>query len=250
MKSMSSTALRPSCSLCGSSDRTVIPCEPGYLCETCIDRIRRGRDTTTSTARTLQLNLKMHADAIRSVAHVSKRPGRECRLASDDLPQLSLQQPDAGVRLGAGQELPPQHQAWLRDTMLAPDVVALDASSARVDLLAQAGIESVALGLDLAESIGARNSLERALAHQMASAHKVALDTLSQSALTSDPGLRTRLVNASARLMSVYQTGALTLRKLRMSSDQTVVVQHVTVEGGGQAVIGDVHHEGGPGNKT
>ncbi len=45
---------------------------------------------------------------------------------------------------------------------------------------------------------------------------------------------------AWARMIGVAQRGALTLQKLRASGPQKVVVQHVHVEAGGQAVVGNV----------
>jgi hypothetical protein len=53
-----------------------------------------------------------------------------------------------------------------------------------------------------------------------------------------------RLTNSAARLMSVFQDGLLTLQKLRTGGNQTVTVQHVNVESGAQAVIGNVQTRG------
>jgi hypothetical protein len=46
-----------------------------------------------------------------------------------------------------------------------------------------------------------------------------------------------RLSNAAARMMQVYQEAFLTLQRIRTGGKQTVVVQHVQVSQGGQAVI-------------
>jgi len=54
-----------------------------------------------------------------------------------------------------------------------------------------------------------------------------------------------RLSNAAARMMQVYQEGLLALHKMRTGGKQVVVVQHVQVSDGGQAVItGSVEAEG------
>jgi hypothetical protein len=45
------------------------------------------------------------------------------------------------------------------------------------------------------------------------------------------------LAGAAGRLMGAYQGGLLTLQRLRSEGTRKVVVQHVTVEGGGQAVV-------------
>ncbi len=46
-----------------------------------------------------------------------------------------------------------------------------------------------------------------------------------------------RLLNASSRTMDTYQHALLTLERMRNGGKQTVVVQHVTVADGGQAVV-------------
>ena len=44
----------------------------------------------------------------------------------------------------------------------------------------------------------------------------------------------------SARMMTTAQEGLLALNKLKAGGTQNVVVQHVHVESGGQAVVGNV----------
>jgi hypothetical protein len=51
-------------------------------------------------------------------------------------------------------------------------------------------------------------------------------------------------LNATTRMMDVYQRGLLTIQRLRADSSQTVTVRHVTVEAGGQAVIGNIKRGG------
>jgi hypothetical protein len=132
--------------------------------------------------------------------------------------------------------------------------IAEDASLRRTDLLLQPSFNSVAMGIDAAESIQASNSLEKMLAHQLAVVHQGALRLLDR-ALSYEAGGRAmregdsveacRLANAAARLMSVFQDGLVTLQRVRTGGNQTVTVQHVTVADGGQAVIGNVQ-AGGP----
>jgi hypothetical protein len=92
--------------------------------------------------------------------------------------------------------------------------------------------------VDAAQSAQAGNSLEKMLCHQMAAAHRAAMKLLDSSLNSSLPPVEmVRLSNASARMMQIYQEGLLTLQKLRTGGKQTVVVQHVQVSEGGQAVI-------------
>ena len=95
-------------------------------------------------------------------------------------------------------------------------------------------------------TIQPKNASEQMLAHQLAAAHKAALDLLAKSAAQHDTVERARLANTAARLMSTFQQGLLTLQRLRSGGQQLVTVRHVTVGAGGQAVIGNVQTGGGP----
>ena len=76
------------------------------------------------------------------------------------------------------------------------------------------------------------------LCHQMAAAHCAAMKlTASSLDMSGVPVEMARLSNAAARMMQVYQEGLLTLQRIRTGGKQTVVVQHVQVSDGGQAVI-------------
>jgi hypothetical protein len=121
-------------------------------------------------------------------------------------------------------------------------VISVDASEHRAHAATKAGVLSAAL--DAAASAGAETSLEKMLAHQVAAAHHAGMELLGRVA--EDGGLgpslppveRARLTNAAARLFEVAQGGCLTLQRMKTGGKQTVVVQHVTVSEGGQAVVG------------
>jgi hypothetical protein len=117
----------------------------------------------------------------------------------------------------------------------APGMVNIESSAKRAALLLDAGV--LPTGLDAAHSIEAKNSLERMLAHQMALCHDAAFKTISQARGKQDTVEQVRLLNAGARLMKTFQEGALILHKLQTGGKQVVVVQHVNVTEGGQAVI-------------
>lgn len=178
-----------------------------------------------------------------------------------DEPTLALAEMtrvDRPPTIGTGGELIEQPEGPLsprrtviRETLTKrPTVVAEDASLTRTDLLLQPSFNAVAMGLDAAQSIKAANSMEKMLAHQMAVSHEAAMRLLNR-ALSYEaehrhlaPGHSVeacRLANTSARLMSVFQDGLLTLQRLRSGGSQTVTVQHVNVvQPGAQAVIGSV----------
>jgi hypothetical protein len=126
--------------------------------------------------------------------------------------------------------------------------VSARADNERLRLASEARADELAI--DMAESVGAETSLEKAMAHQLAAAHALALRVIGRANLEIEgmgrfdrQGRReaivevARLSNAAARLMQTYQQGALALTKIRGGGAQTIVVQHVQVNDGGQAVI-------------
>ena len=61
----------------------------------------------------------------------------------------------------------------------------------------------------------------------------------------------TRLAGATARMMTTFQQGLLTLQRMRTGGQQVVTVQHVEVRDGGQAIVaGKMTGGGGPGKRT
>jgi hypothetical protein len=118
------------------------------------------------------------------------------------------------------------------------------------------------LGLDAAASIQASNSLEKMLAHQMAAAHRAALELQAEARDLLRAYKRggyahqqlsieaRRLMNAAARMMDAYQHGLLTLQKIRSGGTQHIVVQHINVGNGGQAMVaGEVKVRGKRGRR-
>jgi hypothetical protein len=139
-----------------------------------------------------------------------------------------------------GEALP--KSGYLRDTLSDPDLVSVESSYTRGRLLQSN--DAVALGVDVANTAGADNTHEKLLAHQIAVAHKVALEQTAAAERTSDPLVETKRLQIAARMMQTAQQAMLTLQKLKTGTNHTVVVQHVTVSGHGQAVIGNVAQQG------
>ena len=100
------------------------------------------------------------------------------------------------------------------------------------------------MALDAANSIHATNSLERMLAHQLAAAHKVAMEQMGHVSYERDAVSQAKLMNAAARCMAVYQQGLQTLHKVRQNGQQRITVQYVNVSNGSQAVIRNVERAG------
>jgi hypothetical protein len=136
-----------------------------------------------------------------------------------------------------GEALPNQ-SGYLRDTLADPGLVAIESSYTRGRLLHANDV--VALGIDVSNSAGATNTHEKLVAHEIALAHKVAMEQANKARREHDPAIELKRLQISARFMAVAQEGILTLQKLKTRGPQSVTVQHVHVASGGQAVVGNV----------
>lgn len=163
-----------------------------------------------------------------------------------------LLRPAENVVQACGEAIRPNFRlTHLVDTLKEPTMIGVVASEHRLDLAACVGSRVAESAVDAAQSAQAGNSLEKMLCHQMAAAHRAAMKLLDSSLNSSLPPVEmARLSNASARMMQIYQEALLTLQKLRTGGKQTVVVQHVRVSEGGQAVIaGSMSSGEGPSDK-
>ncbi len=105
------------------------------------------------------------------------------------------------------------------------------------------GISELAVNTALAmiEAAAPQNEIEGALAVQMACTHSAALAVLARFGGGGGTDRRAiALASAAARLLRAYSAQVETLRRLRHGGDQYVRVEHVHVNDGGQAVVGNV----------
>jgi hypothetical protein len=116
--------------------------------------------------------------------------------------------------------------------------------------LPNSGICEIAVNASLAFIEGAkpRGEVECALVMQMACTHSAAMSVLGTFAGANGYGRAVPLkASAAAKLMRAYATQVETLRRLRNGDSQTVRVEHVHVNEGGQAIIGNVNSIPGSG---
>ena len=149
------------------------------------------------------------------------------------------------IKLGSGGEAIDQKHGGLVNTLTEPTVAALEASNHRTELLTQLGTDIAAMALDAADTIGAGNSLEKMLAHQMAALHEASLQMFRRANLMEDHAVATKCMGAAIKACTAYQNALMTLERVRSDKRQHIVVQHVQVNAGGQAVVGSVSAGGG-----
>jgi hypothetical protein len=104
--------------------------------------------------------------------------------------------------------------------------------------ISELGVNSA---LAMIEAASPKDEIEGALAVQMACTHIAAMALLARLQDGYPTERRTALfATAAARLLRVYVTQVEALRRLRHGGSQFVRVEHVHVNEGGQAVIGNV----------
>jgi hypothetical protein len=105
------------------------------------------------------------------------------------------------------------------------------------------GISELSMNAALAmiEAAAPKDEIEGALAVQMACTHTAAMAVLAKLDVAFATERRIAAFgSAAARLMRAYATQVEVLRRLRNGGQQFVRVEHVHVNDGGQAVIGNV----------
>lgn len=138
-----------------------------------------------------------------------------------------------------------------KETLKRPKLSNIQASHDRQLLISDANCFDLAI--DAAETVGAKNSLEKMLAHQMAACHNAGMRLIQKiNYAIDDVGNHTdddlrlqRLANTVGKLMATFQQGVKTIHQLRTGGQQKMTVEHVNVNEGGQAIVGSVTKEGG-----
>jgi hypothetical protein len=105
------------------------------------------------------------------------------------------------------------------------------------------GVSELSMNAALAmiEAAAPRDEIEGALAVQMACTHTTAMAVLAKLDVAFATERRVAAFgSAAARLLRAYAMQVEVLRRLRHGGQQTVRVEHVYVNDGGQAVIGNV----------
>lgn len=99
--------------------------------------------------------------------------------------------------------------------------------------------------LDLVDGIGPRDETEGLLVIQMIASHSIAMEYARKAMAANDPTFAERWTNLSVKSMRTYTTQMEALNRYRGKGQQKVTVEHVTVNHGGQAIVGGVSHTGG-----
>ena len=238
--------VQPSCSICRRTGPRLTQYLDGYVCDDCGDKTCQGADTTSRALR-----LQQCANTAKLQQSTGENPWLtpeelEYKAASNELmAQDILSDGHVPVRMGSGLEAANPKVAGLVNTLNDPGIAAIDASNHRTDLLTSLGNDIAAMALDAADTISAGNSLEKMLAHQMAALHEAGMKMFGRANLMEDHAIAAKCLGTAVKACTAYQGALTTLEKIRGDKRQHIVVQHVNVNAGGQAVVGSVSTRGG-----
>jgi len=236
----------PTCSRCGDRPflgETLFHTGLVWICAGCLTDESRGSDTMSKIADRALKSEQSLALSKRSKAAGELAEAQHLEKRALWHHQAALAVKEHGNRLARGadivnSEAVPSELGYLRDTLRDPDLAAIESSEARGRLLEQN--DAVALGVDIANTVRASNTAEKLIAHEIAVAHKVAMEQARRSQAERDPEMEIKRLQISAKMMAQVREGMLTLQRLKATGPQSVTVQHVHVNAGGQAVVGTI----------
>jgi hypothetical protein len=175
-------------------------------------------------------------------APLQRRPPVRVRTRRLDAGSAKLYPPDGEGRLWWGR---------LKKALGTSSSDFVNASLHQLQAAAQfpgSGISETGINAALAfiEGFAPQNEVEAALAIQMACTHLATMSVLGRLGPAGGTEDRAcRFATAAARLVRAYTTQFEAYRRLRHGGDQYVRVEHVHINEGGQAVIGNVRPQNG-----
>lgn len=94
--------------------------------------------------------------------------------------------------------------SYMKDTLVDPDIAAVESSEIRGRLLHQNDV--VALGVDIAKTVQASNTAEKLICHEIAVAHRVAMQQASWALAERDPNIEIRFfIDSTVNFHSLQQ---------------------------------------------
>jgi hypothetical protein len=237
------------CQQCGKQPDLGQSLWPGdkWRCAACLEEQQPGKDAISkSMHKTIEYTEETRAafdlEAEGLNAEGCRNRAEWARMMAVEIKKQGIARVKDGVQAN-GEAVCPWSERYPHETITIRELAAVEASLDRSRLLLQSGTDVAAMALDAANSIQAADSLERMLAHQMAAAHKLAMELMGQVCYEQNAAAQAKRLNAAARCMAVYQQGLLALHKVRQNGQQRITVQYVNVSNGGQAVIGNIEKD-------
>ena len=95
-----------------------------------------------------------------------------------------------------------------------------------------------------------QDEIEGMLAVQMVGVHNMAMDCISKATQTERVDFMNIYMNAATKSLRTFVTQMEAMKKYRTGGQQKMTIEHVHVNQGGQAIVGNVNQGGGVGAKN
>ena len=105
-------------------------------------------------------------------------------------------------------------------------------------------------GIAAVAGIAPQNEMEAMLAVQMVGTHELAMEMLDRAKRANSLEKLDRYGTLATKMLRTFTAQTEALAKLRRGGEQKVVVEHVHVHSGGQAIVGHVAQTGGRGGAS
>lgn len=134
---------------------------------------------------------------------------------------------------------------WAFTRMMIAEVAGLSTSAETLDAAKSRDDKVFSGHLAIVQALAPQNELECMLAVQMAAVHTTTLAMACSMRMTTNADRREQLERSMSRLARTFTTQMEALKRQRSKGEQKVIVEHVTVNEGGQAIVGNVGPGGG-----
>ncbi len=118
---------------------------------------------------------------------------------------------------------------------------------------AKAGVKEMSnqMGIvaELMQALAPQDEYEGQLISQLVVLHEHSMEWLGKAMRAERPDFANIYVNGASKLLTRHHETLDTLLKYRRRGEQRVVVEHVNVHSGGQAIVGTINTEGGMNKK-
>lgn len=163
-------------------------------------------------------------------------------------PNISVEMVDGVARLTIGRNSDPDERLRLMAAMGTYDLDFLSPLLSQIgnSVSVKGEVQEASLQFVTAfiKSIEPESEIEAMLAAQMAAVHICALDASRRYLSSTSLDGKDSAERAMTKLTRTFTTQMEALKRHRAKAQQTVRVERVNVESGGQAIVGDVSHRG------
>ncbi|MHC4457706.1 MAG: hypothetical protein ACYS0I_11600 [Planctomycetota bacterium] len=166
-------------------------------------------------------------------------------------PTIVLQDPDAPLLAVKTLEALGTPDSDLQSHLLEQIIQTFSGTVSKDSHNKEASVIALNRTMAILSGIQPQDELEAMLAAQMIGVHNMAMETLKRAILGEQTFEGKQVnVNQATKMLRTYIAQMEAIKKYRTGGQQKMIVEHVHVNEGGQAIVGTVHQGGGKNDKN